>query len=129
MKFSRFYAKILALVILSLFLFGPQASSGNHKIIKTGHVLMTAYNSLEGQTDSSPWVTASGTRCRKGVIASNFLPFGTKVKIEGFGNQIFVVEDRMNKRFARRIDIWFSGYNEAMKFGAKKLKYYVVETV
>ncbi|OGC04219.1 hypothetical protein A2276_06410 [candidate division WOR-1 bacterium RIFOXYA12_FULL_43_27] len=91
--------------------------------------MATAYNSLEGQTDSTPWITASGTRCREGVIASNFLPLGTKVMIEGFGNQVFTVEDRMNKRYYKKIDIWFRHYNDARKFGIKKIKYHVVKMV
>ncbi|MFA6431448.1 MAG: 3D domain-containing protein, partial [Candidatus Margulisiibacteriota bacterium] len=84
------------------------------------------FNSLEGQTDSTPWITASGTRCREGVIASNFLPMGTKVLIEGFGNRVFTVEDRMNKRYTKRIDIWFRHYHDARNFGIRKVKFYVL---
>jgi len=90
---------------------------------------MTAYNSLENQTDSTPWITAAGTRCREGVIASNFLPMRTKVMIEGFGDRIFVVEDRMNRRYNKRIDIWFRSYGDAIQFGRRTLKFYVVEEV
>ncbi|MBU0672966.1 MAG: 3D domain-containing protein [Candidatus Margulisbacteria bacterium] len=89
----------------------------------------TAYNSLEGQTDSTPWITASGTRCRKGVIAANHLPIGTKVIIEGFGDQIFIVEDRMNRRYNRRIDIWFRNYGDALAFGKRKIRYHVLEPI
>lgn len=104
-----------------------QQNNKNINILYSGIVMATAYNSLEGQTDSTPWITASGTRCREGVIASNFLPFGTKVKIEGFGDQVFVVEDRMNKRYTKRIDIWFRDYNAAMKFGIRKIKFHVIK--
>lgn len=88
----------------------------------------TAYNSLSWQTDSTPWITASGTRCKEGTIAANFLPFGTKVLIDGFGDQIFVVEDRMNRRYKKRIDIWMRKYNDAVKFGKRKIIFYVIET-
>ena len=82
--------KVLFLLLICLFFVG-----GRYKVVFSGTVVATAYNSLVGQTDDSPWTTASGTRCRSGVIASNHLPIGTKVMIEGFGDKIFTVEDRM----------------------------------
>ncbi len=118
-----------SLILLFFVLTTSINQNGEHKVIYSGIVFSTAYNSLPNQTDSSPWTTALGTRCREGVIASNFLPFGTKVKLEGFGDRIFIVEDRMNKRFYKRIDIWFRNHNEAIKFGGRRLKYYVIESV
>lgn len=99
---------------------------GQYKVVYRDSVIATAYNSLPNQTDDSPWITASGTRCRTGVIASNHLPIGTKVMIEGFGDKVFTVEDRMNKRYKKRIDIWFRDYRQARRFGVKKIKYYVL---
>ncbi len=97
-----------------------------YKIVYKDSVTATAYNSEVGQTDNSPWETASGTRCRDGVIASNHLPIGTKVMIEGFGDKVFTVEDRMNKRYSKRIDIWFRSHKAAINFGVRKVNYYVV---
>lgn len=119
---------ILCLILAAFLSVGTQAKFQKYTILASGTVLATAYNSLEGQTDSSPWITASGTRCREGVIASNFLPLGTKVKIEGFKNRVFVVEDRMNRRYHKRIDIWFRHYHEAKNFGVRKIKYQVIKT-
>lgn len=116
----------LRVFVLVLLLAGLLATVGNQKIAYSGTVLATAYNSLPNQTDSSPWITASGTRCREGVIASNFLPMGTKVKIDGFGNRVFRVEDRMNRRYKNRIDIWFRDYSDAMEFGVRKIRYHVL---
>jgi len=46
------------------------------------------------------------------------LPIGTKIKIPSlFGDKVFEVKDRMNKRFYYRIDIWFPTKEEAQKFG------------
>lgn len=129
-KGQKFILKIVLLAILFL-AFCPirsSAKNSNFRIKYSGTVVATAYNSEEGQTDSTPWTTASGTRCRDGVIASNFLPFGTKVRIEGFNNKVFVVEDRMNKRYNKRIDIWFRDHNRAVKFGVQKIKYHVLKT-
>jgi len=120
---------ILIIVAMTLLFVPCNAKNSGFRLVYSGKVPMTAYNSLESQTDSTPWITAAGTRCREGVIASNFLPLGTKVMIEGYGDRIFVVEDRMNKRYNRRIDIWFRSYNDAIKFGRRNLKFYVVEEV
>lgn len=84
-------------------------------------VTITAYSSSVDETDSTPFITASNTRTRDGVVAANFLPFGTKVKIpELFGDKVFVVEDRMHRRFSDRLDIWFPSKGEAKQFGKRK---------
>jgi 3D (Asp-Asp-Asp) domain-containing protein len=83
----------------------------------------TAYNSLESQTDSTPNITASGTTTRHGVLAANFLPIGTRVKIpQIYGEDVFIVEDRMNPRYNKRIDIWMEDYDDAIQFGYKNLE-------
>ncbi len=82
---------------------------------------VTAYSSEVAQTDDTPYVTASGTRVRDGVVAANWLPIGTKVRIPDlFGEQVFIVEDRMNSRHTNRLDVWFPTRAEAVQFGARK---------
>lgn len=85
-------------------------------------VPITAYSSTVDQTDSTPFITASGTRVRDGVIAANFLPIGTMVKIPSvFGEKVFRVEDRMNKRYWMRADIWMPTREQALTFGLRTL--------
>jgi len=84
------------------------------------NVETTAYSSTIDQTDSTPFITASGTTVRDGIVACNFLPFGTKIKFpEIYGNKIFIVEDRMADD--TMIDIWFSDRQSAKNFGRKIL--------
>lgn len=91
------------------------------EVIKRLLVIVTGYSSTEDQTDSDPFITAAGTWVREGIIASNLLPFGTKVRIpEVYGDKIFVVEDRMHWEKKYQIDIWFPSYWEALNFGAKR---------
>lgn len=90
---------------------------------------VTAYNSEVGQCDDSPCITANGFNlCEHGIedsIATNMLPFGTKVRIpELFGDRVFVVRDRMNARYYERFDIWMLEHSDAVKFG---LQYVEVE--
>lgn len=104
------------------------------KVIRTSIHTMTAYNSDPAQTDSTPCITANGFDvCAHGeedTIAANFLKFGTKVRIpELYGDRIFVVRDRMNKRYTDRVDIWMKDKTDARKFGVKVAKIEVVEVI
>ena len=95
--------------------------------VKTYTVRATAYSSSIDQTDSTPFITASGAYVKDGIIAANFLPFGTIVRIpEIYGDKLFVVEDRMNQRYWYNIDIWFPERGLAREFGAKKVHIEVV---
>jgi len=99
------------------------------EIVRRFSVIITGYSSTPWQTDDSPYITAAGTWVREGIIANNILPFGTRVKIpELFGDQIFVVEDRMSwQKGNYQIDIWFPDYWEAVSFGAKRTYIEVLE--
>lgn len=102
------------------------------KVIRTSTHTMTAYNSEIGQTDDSPCITANGFNvCKHGIedtIAANFLPLGTKVKIpELFGDRVFVVRDRMNKKHPNRVDVWMKDRHDAVHFGVKVAKIQVLE--
>lgn len=100
--------------------FGQLPESGLGNPTYTMQVTATAYNSDPAQTDDTPFITASGTQTRPGVLAANFLPIGTLVKIpDYFGDQVFVVEDRMNPRYDKRIDIWMEDNGEARQFGVR----------
>lgn len=87
------------------------------------YVTVTAYSSTPDQTDDTPFTTANGTHVHDGVIAANFLKFGTKVCLPDYsGEKEFTVEDRMHPRFSDRMDIWFPTREQATNFGIKKLK-------
>ena len=86
--------------------------------------IITAYNSSMSQCDASPCITASGFNvCKHNIedtVAANFLPLGTKIKIPDlFGEQIFVVRDRMHPRHHNQIDVWMKEYKKAKQFGVK----------
>lgn len=90
---------------------------------QTMFAVTTAYSSTPEQTDDTPFITASGSYVRDGVAASNFLPFGTKIRIPAiFGNRIFAIEDRMHSRYGDRVDIWFADEKEAINFGKQTVK-------
>ncbi len=103
-------------------------AAGNVKVISKKKVLITAYSSTPDQTDSSPLITAAGTHVHDGIVAANFLPFGTKVRMPAiYPNKIFTVEDRMKSNV--KMDIWFSSRQEAMNFGAKVIEIEIIENL
>jgi len=82
--------------------------------------VVTAYSSTPEETDSTPFITASGNYVRFGTVAANWLPIGTAVRIpEYFGDQVFIVEDRMNRKHPTKLDIWFPSKEEAVQFGTR----------
>ena len=100
--------------------------------IKTIEVIATAYSSTPDQTDANPFTTAANTTVRDGIIAANFLEFHTQIKIpELYGDKIFIVEDRMNRRYNNseipRLDIWMETRVDAKRFGVKKLEIIVLK--
>jgi len=86
-------------------------------------VTVTAYSSTVDQCDDSPFIGASNKYVYDGMVATNFLRFGTKVKFPDiFGNKIYTVDDRMNVKYNSRIDIWMPTREQAKQFGARYLK-------
>jgi 3D (Asp-Asp-Asp) domain-containing protein len=92
-------------------------------------VTATAYNSLAYQTSSNPHIAAFGDSLKPGLkyiaVSRDLLDSGlihnTKVKIEGF-DSLFIVKDKMNRRWKKRIDIYMGvDAKKAKKWGKKKV--------
>jgi|SRR6056297_2409552 len=96
------------------------------RLLAKGNIInmtVTAYNSEVAQCDSTPCITADGFNVcehnQEDVIATNILPFGTKVMFpELFGDKVFTVHDRMNAKYTYRADIWMRERADAIQFGA-----------
>ncbi|MCR5175809.1 MAG: peptidoglycan-binding protein [Anaerovibrio sp.] len=71
--------------------------------------------------------TATGTRLRKGVIASdpNFIPMGTRVYIPDYGEA--VAEDMGSSIVDNTIDIAFDTHEEALAFGRQHIEIYILD--
>ncbi len=102
------------------------APAATSSLITTGdvrqvlHLKITAYTSLPDETKSygSPFITADGTYVHDGVVATNLLPFGTKVMIPAlYGDKIFTVHDRMSAKLMHNMDIWMPTKRAAVIFG------------
>ena len=96
-------------------------------VLDVREVWLTAYSSTPEETDDTPFITALGTETRDGIVATNFLPFGTRVKIpEVFGNKVFVVEDRMHPRKTDFLDVWMPSKEDALNLGIRRAKILVL---
>lgn len=71
-------------------------------------------------------LTASGVVPKEGVTCAGprDIPFGTVVEIEGVG--VRIVQDRMNKRFPKRWDVFYEKEYRALAFGIKEIKVSIV---
>lgn len=108
----------------------------------------TAYNSEESQTDSTPFVTATGATTAFGIIAVSpdmlgTIPYGSLVRLKDLGSYrsgrgegkfqevlntqgLFIVEDTMHPRKVEQIDVWFPHQAEALSWGVRKVELEVV---
>ena len=109
MKKLKRYILICLGLILSL------QSYGNKSLFIT-HVTITTYNAVRSQCDSSPLITADGTKIDHRKLKSGeqrivaisrdllyAIPLGSIIDIEGYGK--YEVRDTMNSRFKHSIDI------------------------
>lgn len=104
----------------------------DRKVKYSRKVAITAYNSTVEQCDDTPCITANGFDvCKHGIedtVATNMLSFGTKIRIpELFGDKVFVVRDRMNKRYSNRVDVWMSKEFHAKIFGLQYAEIEILE--
>lgn len=110
------------------------SSSALRSTGRSATVHSTAYNSTPGQTDSTPFITATGTRVRSGVVALSRdllgrFPYGTRLSIEDLSGRysgylrgrVFVVEDTMNVRIGNTLDIWMGSRGEALSWGSRNV--------
>ena len=94
----------------------------------TKTVWVTAYTSDPDETSDHPLITASGGMVRDGVVAANFLPFGTHIRIPAlFGDKIFIVEDRTSQKFGGRVDIWMPTLTKAVNFGIQHAQIVILD--
>lgn len=110
----------------------PATTIEAYRIVRIHRLTVTAYSSTVDQTDASPCITANGFNLcennQENVIATNFLPFGTKVRLPDlFGDRVFTVHDRMHARYRYRADVWMKTRLAAVQFGARYTTIEVLE--
>jgi len=93
----------------------------------------TAYTSHSNQTDSTPFLAAWNNRIRPGMkiiavsrdlITKYGITNGSKVRISGLRG-VYVVKDKMNKKWRRKIDIYMgTDRRRALRWGKRRVVLY-----
>lgn len=103
-------------------------------LMYAGTYTVTAYSAdyaCCGKHPSHPeyGITASGTTATEGItIASDWsvLPVGTEIYLDGIGYR--TVEDNGSGIDGKDLDLYFEDYDEAVRWGIKKLDVWIVGT-
>lgn len=89
------------------------------------NIQITSYNNHANQTDDTPNITATNRPVRENMVAASpdllnkgIIHYGDLVYIDCM-KQWYVVEDTMNRRFERRLDIFLFDKNESLKINKK----------
>lgn len=106
----------MVLTLMALFASERMASAETWKL--------TAYCACVKCCGKSDAITASGKRAKTGMVAVNWLPFGTRLLIKGHG--IYTVQDRGAKsQFGsktnriKHLDIYMPTHQQARQFGVQ----------
>ena len=98
---------------------------GEEAAVKWERWTVTAYCPCRKCTDGDG-ITASGKRVKSGMIALNWMAFGTQIEIRKLG--VFIVEDRGSRRHfgtrkqkRKRLDIYMPSHKAARQFGRQRL--------
>lgn len=107
----------------------PEESTSEIMDWKTMKVTASAYNSVAGQNEGNPKITAWGDTLEPGMnviaisrdLMRKGLIYNTPVKIEGLSG-IFFVKDKMHHRWKNKIDIYMgTNVEKAREWGRKKI--------
>jgi 3D (Asp-Asp-Asp) domain-containing protein len=119
-----FIPAVIAAVVICMVLFSGRGCARAEVVDKGQIWKITAYCACVqccGKTDA---ITASGQQARYGMVACNWLKFGTRVHIDGLG--WFVVADRgakslfgSKKNHIKHLDVYMPTHNQARRFGVQ----------
>ncbi len=101
------------------------------KALLLGVLTVTSYRSVPEQTDDSPFITSIGEHVHEGGIAvsqdllkSGQVRYHDIIYVEGFG--FYQVNDTMNQRHVKHVDIWVETLLEEKMVGVQYHKVYVL---
>jgi 3D (Asp-Asp-Asp) domain-containing protein len=125
---------LIPLFVAGLFMLVGYAMSQPNRVAfwNNMEVTVTAYNSTRAQTDGTPHRAAWNNRLKPGMkavaVSRDLIELGldnqTEVWIDGFDGPYRVV-DKMNRRYERRIDIYFGkDVAAAREFGRRTARIY-----
>lgn len=101
-----------------------ETSRGAMRFRRTAHMEATAYLPSDG---GGSGITATGLPARRGIAAvdPNVIPLGSRLYIPGYG--MALAADTGGAVRGNIIDLCMEDYSEAMNFGRRSVKVYVLE--
>ncbi len=101
-----------------------ETSRGSERFESVRTMVATAYLPTDG---NGAGITSTGIRARRGVVAVDprVIPYGTQVYIPGYG--VAIAADTGGAIVGNRIDLCMESYGEAMRFGRRTIKVYILE--
>ncbi len=101
-----------------------ETSRGAMRFSRATYMEASAYLPTDG---SGAGITASGIPARRGVVAvdPDVIPLGTRLYVDGYG--LALAADTGGAIVGNRIDLCMEGYYEAMRFGRRTVKVYILE--
>ena len=130
MPFSNKIKEASLLYLLVTFSFISCSDMNNTQELESLEVTVTAYNSLAYQTKAvNPSIAAWGDTLRPGMksiavsrdLIDSGLIHNKEVYVEGF-EEPFLVKDKLNRRYTKRIDIYMGvDVQKAKKWGKQHL--------
>ncbi|HHU69662.1 MAG TPA: DUF348 domain-containing protein [Thermoanaerobacterales bacterium] len=95
------------------------------------NMIATAYDAGEKSTGKSPGdpnygITSTGVKAKRGIasVDPKVIPLGTRLYVTGYG--FAIAADTGSSVKGNRIDLFHETYKEAMQFGRRKVKVYIL---
>lgn len=123
--------KIILALLIVIILISDTASAKMYGV-KAKKYTVTAYCACESCCGKTDGITATGTRATEGrtiAVDPKKIPYGSTVLIY-YKNElvgIYIAEDCGGAIKGNRIDIYYDSHKEALKWGRKKCKVYVLD--
>lgn len=103
-------------IVASLCLVVVQTTEASSRLI---HSYSTSY-CLHG-------TMADGSYTRRRSVASNFMPFGTKIRLVGrsfYGMRRFIVRDTGSALFDGHLDLWHTSCSNSITWGRRSITFH-----
>jgi len=124
---------LMCLLLWTIFAVKLNNSTLNGINKRVYEVACTAYNPVPEQTDSTPRITAIGTKVKENytiavsqdLLKKGIVKYGDTIYIYEL-QKIFSVEDCIHERYNNRLDIFMESKTEAGKFGLKIVHFSII---
>jgi resuscitation-promoting factor RpfB len=124
--------RAVLVALAALWLLSPNAFADDASPADAPNVIQATVTGYAAGADGGAVgsMTALGTQAHWGTVAADWrlYPPGTRLQIEGFPNDVFVVEDSGGGVRGTVFDIWFPDLPTAAAFGTRTLRVTILGT-